>query len=187
MAAGLEQTDAAHEHAADGELAMQQFDQRHASSDDIAPGFLADRCDAELLGGELQNFIFDETHRLVRTIDGIPGVVKKPITFQTAVGKSAYLGKGHHLRRRLRRDENFADASLPHRVIGFEAAPQLDRHFFRHGPNSLGHIASLKRHRPLNGQWPVYKLCLIRFRHYPAESAKNLVSSIGSTVLFSAE
>ena len=88
MAAGLEQTDAAHEHAADGKFTMEQFDQRHASSDDIAPGFLADRFDAELPGGKLQNFIFDKTHRLVRTIDGIPALAKKPVAFQTAVGKT---------------------------------------------------------------------------------------------------
>jgi hypothetical protein len=47
---------------------------------------------SEFLGGKLQNLVFDETDGLVGSIDGIPGVAKKSITFQAAVGKGAHGG-----------------------------------------------------------------------------------------------
>src|SRR3970282_1163019 len=85
MAAGLEQTDTSHAHTADGKFSMQQLDQRDASSDDIASGFLGDRFDTELLRGQLQNFVFDKAYGFVGPVDRIPGITKKPIAFQTAI------------------------------------------------------------------------------------------------------
>src|SRR5262245_33919464 len=150
VGARLEQANAAHAHSAHGEFTVQQLDQRHAPRNDVAPGLLGDRFDAEFLGSQPQHLILYQTHSLVRPIDRIPRVAKEPVAFQTAICKRAHFGKWNHLSLGLGSDEDVSDTAVPYPARGLVTAPQFDGYFLRHRPNCLGHKFLPKRHRPLS-------------------------------------
>ena len=72
MAAGLKQPYAAQAHVADGKLTLQQVDQWHAASDDIAPANLRQRCDAQFSRHGVEGFRFDQAHRFVGSVERLP-------------------------------------------------------------------------------------------------------------------
>src|SRR5262245_4417909 len=96
MVAGLKETDAAHDHIADGEFAVQKLDERNTAGDDIAPRFVAKHLDAQLGRGRLDSFLFDQTYRFVWPFGRVPRFAKKAVTFQASVCKGAHFGHAGH-------------------------------------------------------------------------------------------
>src|SRR6266545_7505341 len=141
MAAGLEQTNAAHDHATDDEFALQQFDQRDAASDNITPRFVSDRCDAQLLSRKLEDLLFNQADCFVRTICRTPRLAEKAVSFQPTIRACARLGNRNHRAGRIRRDEYRNHATAPCRRAWFESTPEFRRRFPRENFFALRHIS----------------------------------------------
>src|SRR4030095_1011118 len=139
MAARFKEPDAAHDHIADSEFAIQEFNERHATGDDIAPRFVAERLCVQLGRSHLDSFLFNEAYRLVRPVGRFPRFPKKAVAFQAAVRKGADFGESDHWLGRLWSDVKRDNLTLPARACELDTAPQFGRGFPRESLFTLGH------------------------------------------------
>ena len=139
MAARLKEPDAAHDHTADGEFAIQEFYKRDTAGDDITPRLIAKRLRAQLGRGRLESLLFDEAYSLVGPVGRFPRFAKKAVTFQAAVRKGADFGASDHWLGWFWSDVKRENLTLPARAWELDAAPQFGRDFPRESLFTLGH------------------------------------------------
>src|SRR5262249_59751660 len=101
MVAVLKETDAAHDHIANGEFAVKKCDRGNTAGDDITPRFVAKHLYTQLGRGRLNSLLFDKTHRFVWPFGGVPRFAKKAVTFQASICKGAHFGHANHRLGRL--------------------------------------------------------------------------------------
>ena len=79
MAAGLKEAYAAHDHTADREFTIEQFNQRHAAGNDVTPALVAEYFCPKVSCGLLESLLFNEADRFVGPLVAATGPGPRPL------------------------------------------------------------------------------------------------------------